>query len=106
MTERQQIAVLVAVTLLAGVLAVAGAAALPDLFRGDLEVQAYDAVFFENGTFIERYTYDVRSAGEYRMLFRYWEAPLTFTAVDRPHIEFIGMTAPPGTLGYIKNAED
>ena len=106
MTERQQIAVLVAVTLLAGVLAVAGAAALPDLFRGDLEVQAYDAVFFENGTFIERYTYDVRSAGEYRMLFRYWEAPLTFTAVDRPHIEFIGMTAPPGTVGYIKNAED
>ncbi|WP_317064110.1 DUF2207 domain-containing protein [Methanoculleus caldifontis] len=105
MTERQQIIILVAITLLAGVLAVAGALALPDLLRGSLEVQDYDAVFYENGTFIERYTYDVRSAGEYRMLFRYWDAPLTFAAVDRPHIEFVQMTAPPGTIGYVRNAE-
>lgn len=103
-TERQQILILVAITLLVGVLAVAGAAALPGLFRGNLDVQNYDAVFFENGTLIERYTYDVRSAGEYRMLYRYWNAPLTFGAVDRPHIEFLGMTAPPGTVGYVKDS--
>lgn len=105
MTERQQITALVAITLFVGVLAVAGAVALPDLFRGDLEVQDYDAVFYENGTLIERYTYDVQAAGEYRMLFRYWEAPLTFAAINRPHIEFLGMTAPPGTIGYVRNAE-
>jgi len=102
-TERQQILVLVAITLIVGVLAVAGANALPALFRGSLEIEQYDAVFYENGTLIERYTYDVRSAGEYRMLFRYWDAPLAFSAIDRPHIEFLGMTAPPGTIGYVKN---
>ncbi|MCE5339223.1 MAG: DUF2207 domain-containing protein [Methanomicrobiaceae archaeon] len=104
MTERQQILILVAITLLVGVLAVAGAAALPGLFRGDLDVQHYDAVFFENGTLVERYTYDVHAAGEYRMLFRYWDAPLTFAAIDRPHIEFLGMTAPPGIVGYVKDS--
>jgi uncharacterized membrane protein len=77
-TERQQIISLVAITLFVGVLAVAGATALPGLLRGDLDVQHYDAVFFENGTLVERYTYDVHAAGEYRMLFRYWDAPLTF----------------------------
>ncbi|MCM2465061.1 DUF2207 domain-containing protein [Methanoculleus oceani] len=102
-TERQQILILVAITLLVGVLAVVGANALPGLFRGSLDVEHYDAVFYENGTLVERYTYDVRSAGEYRMLFRYWDAPLTFTAIDRPHIEFLGMTAPPGTVGYVKD---
>lgn len=103
-TERQQILILISVTLLVGVLAVAGAAALPGLFRGNLDVQDYDAVFFENGTLIERYTYDVRAAGEYRMLFRYWDAPLTFGAIDQPHVEFLGMTAPPGTIGYVKDS--
>jgi uncharacterized membrane protein len=105
MTERQQIAILVAITLLVGVLAVAGVNALGGLFQGNLEVQHYDAVFYDNGTFIERYTYDVRAAGEYRMLFRYWADPLTFMAIDQPHIEFLGMTAPPGTIGYIKDFE-
>jgi uncharacterized membrane protein len=105
MTERQQILILVAITLLVGVLAVAGATALPDSFRGDLEVQHYDAVFFENGTLVERYVYDIRAAGEYRMLFRYWAAPITFNALDRPHIEFLGMTAPPGTVGYVKDLD-
>ena len=104
-TERQQILALVAITLLVGVLAVAGATALPGLLGGNLDVEYYDAVFYENGTLVERYTYDVRSAGEYRMLFRYWDAPLTFGAIDRPHIEFLGMTAPPGTIGYVKDSE-
>nr|WP_303714140.1 DUF2207 domain-containing protein [Methanoculleus marisnigri] len=104
-TERQQVLALVAITLLVGVLAVAGATALPGLFGGNQDVEYYDAVFYENGTLVERYTYDVRSAGEYRMLFCYWDAPLTFGAIDRPHIEFLGMTAPPGTIGYVKDSE-
>src|SRR5690606_28028620 len=104
-TERQQILSLVAITLLVGVLAVAGATALPWLFHGNLEIQHYDAVFFENGTLVERYTYDVHAGGEYRMLFRYWNAPLTFGPTDRPHVEFLGMTAPPGTVGYVKDSE-
>ncbi len=103
-TEQQQILILVAITLLIGVLAVAGAVALPGLLQGDLDVGHYDAVFYENGTLIERYTYDVRAAGEYRMLFRYWDAPLTFAAIDRPHVEFLGMTAPPGVIGYARDS--
>ncbi|NMA10113.1 MAG: DUF2207 domain-containing protein, partial [Methanomicrobiales archaeon] len=102
-TERQQILTLITITLVVGVLAVVGANALPALFRGSLDVEHYDAVFYENGALIERYTYDVRAAGEYRMLFRYWDAPLAFSATDRPHIEFVGMIAPPGTIGYVKD---
>jgi len=105
-TERQQIAILVAITLIIGVLAVTGATALPGLFRGNLDVQHYDAVFSEDGILVERYTYDVHASGEYRMLFRNWDAPLTFGAVDRPHIEFLSMTAPPGTIGYVKDFEE
>ncbi|NLA38924.1 MAG: DUF2207 domain-containing protein, partial [Methanomicrobiales archaeon] len=112
-TERQQITGVVVITLIIGMLAatiaflaVSGATALPGLFHKDLEIQHYDAVFFENGTLIERYTYDVRVSGEYRMLFRYWDAPLTFETIDRPHIEFLSMTAPPGTVGYAKDSED
>ena len=105
LTERQQIISVVAITLIIGVLAVFGATAIPWLFHGNLEIQHYDAVFFENGTLIERYTYDVHEAGEYRMLFRYWDAPLTFRPADHPHIEFLSMTAPPGTIGYVTDAE-
>jgi len=103
MTERQQILTLTALTLLIGVMAVAGANALPGFFAGGLEVEHYDAVFYENGTLIERYTYDVSAPGEYRMLFRYWDAPLSFHAIDRPHIEFSGMTSPAGTIGYVRD---
>ena len=84
-------------------MAVAGANALPGFFAGGLEVEHYDAVFYENGTLIERYTYDVSAPGEYRMLFRYWDAPLSFHAIDRPHIEFSGMTSPAGTIGYVRD---
>jgi len=83
MTERQQIFILTVLTLLIGVMAVAGANALPGFFAGGLEVEHYDAVFYGNGTLIERYTYDVSAPGEYRMLFRYWDAPLSFHAIDR-----------------------
>jgi len=102
-TERQQILSLLAITLVIGVLAIIGANALPALLKEDLEVEHYDAVFYKNGTLIERYTYDVHSTGEYRMLFRYWDAPLVFSPVDRPHIEFVGMTALPGTIGYVRD---
>lgn len=105
MTERQQITVLVAITLLIGISAIAGSITLPGLFAEDLNVQNYDMVFFENGTLVESYTYDVRTPGEYRMLFRYWDVPLTFNPIDRPHIEFLGMTAPPEAIGYVKNSE-
>ena len=103
MTERQQIFTLVVITLLIGVMAAVGANALPDFFAGGLEVEHYDAVFYENGTLIERYTYHVREPGEYRMLFRYWDAPLSFASIDRPHIEFAGLSAPPGTIGYVRD---
>jgi uncharacterized membrane protein len=102
-SERQQIIILVVVTLVVGVAAVTAATALPGLFEGNLVVEDYNAVFYENGTLIERYTYDVSAPGEYRMLFRYWNEPLTFTSLNRPYIEFVEMTVPPGTIGYIKD---
>ncbi|MDD5419784.1 MAG: DUF2207 domain-containing protein, partial [Methanomicrobiaceae archaeon] len=103
LTERQQIALLFAITLAIGVLALAGAAALPSLLEGDLAVAEYEAAFFENGTLVERYTYQIETPGRYRMLFRYWEDPLVFDPISTPHIEFVGMDVPDGTIGYVRD---
>ncbi|MDN7024904.1 DUF2207 domain-containing protein [Methanoculleus sp. FWC-SCC1] len=103
LSEKQQIILLFGITLAIGILAVAGASALPALFEGDLVVQEYDAVFSADGTLVEEYTYDVRQSGEYRMLFRYWAAPLAFEPLNRPYIAFGSIDVPEGTIGYVKN---
>ncbi len=68
-------------------------------------VDSYDAVLYENGTLTEQYTYDVRTSGEYRMLFRFWEAPLTFGPSSGPCVQFVSATPSPGTIGYAKDEE-
>lgn len=103
LSEKQQVAALVAITLAIGVLAFTGASALPGFLEGDLVVREYEAAFSANGTLVEEYTYDVRQSGEYRMLFRFWDAPLTFEPLNRPYISFLGLTAPGGTTGYVKD---
>ncbi len=103
LSEKQQVFLLLGITLAIGVLAFAGANALPGLFEGDLVVQEYDAVFSADGTLVEEYTYDVRQSGEYRMLFRYWAVPLTFEPLSRPYVAFGSIDVPEGTIGYVKN---
>ncbi|MEI6293099.1 MAG: DUF2207 domain-containing protein, partial [Methanomicrobiales archaeon] len=104
MSELKQIVSLVIISLLvaAGVILLAGA--LPGLIEGDLVVGHYDAVLYENGTLAEHYDYVVKNSGEYRMLYRFWEAPLLTNPSDKPYLEFVSLTNPPGTTGYIKDA--
>jgi len=103
LSENRQIATLVLITFFLGVLAVGAAVVLPPLFEGDLVVDDYQAVFYENGTLVERYTYDVQVSGEYRMLFRYFDDTLTFVDTASPHIRYLGMDVPEGVIGYAKD---
>ena len=97
MSETKQLAVLVIAGLILGIIGIVLVSSVPPLFEGDLVVDSYDAVLYENGTLTERYTYDVRTSGEYRMLFRFWEAPLTFGPGSGPSVQFVSATPSPGT---------
>ncbi|MCU0630697.1 MAG: DUF2207 domain-containing protein, partial [Methanoregulaceae archaeon] len=76
MSELKQIISLVIISLLVGAGVIFLAGALPGLIEGDLVVGYYDAVLHENGTLTERYDFVVKNSGQYRMLYRFWEAPL------------------------------
>ncbi|TFG89282.1 MAG: DUF2207 domain-containing protein, partial [Candidatus Atribacteria bacterium] len=103
MNEARQLAVLVIATLVLGMTGLLLVEVVSPLFEGDLVVDSYEAILFENGTLSEHYTYDVKVSGEYRMLFRSWEAPLVFTATNQPSIQFLSVNPPAGTYGYAKD---
>jgi len=102
-SETKQLAILVIASLILGILGLALVTAIPSFFEGNLVVDSYDAVLYENGTLTEHYTYDVKTSGQYRMLYRSWEAPLTFTPVSHPSVEIISASPPQGTVAYAKN---
>jgi uncharacterized membrane protein len=110
MDEIKQIAVIFAATLLIGIFSVIIAGtiqSLPADFGGDLTAESYEVTWSEDGTLTEKYVYDVKSSGEYRMLYRVWAAPLTWSASpdkiqNSGYIELTGVKTPDGTLGYIK----
>ncbi|MGA8778378.1 DUF2207 domain-containing protein, partial [Methanoregula sp.] len=103
MSEIKQVVVLVIATLLIGVIGLAAVLTIPPLLQGDLVASSYGAVLYPNGTLHEQYTYTVDNSGEYRMLYRSWEAPLTFTAVNQSSIQLVTIDAPAGTIGYAKD---
>ncbi|MDD3622762.1 MAG: DUF2207 domain-containing protein, partial [Methanofollis sp.] len=104
MSENRKIATLLIVTLFLGVAALGLSAAMPFLTEGDLVVDDYQAALYENGTFVERYTYDVALSNEYRMLFRFFDDRLTFVDASSPHVKFEEMKVPEGVIGYVKDA--
>jgi hypothetical protein len=101
--ETRQLAWLVGISLLLGVIGLIIVTITPPLFEGNLVVDHYEAVLYDNGTLTEQYTYDVKSSGQYRMLYRSWEAPLTLSGSTVPNIQFVALKAPEGTMGYIKD---
>ena len=103
MSEIKQLALLVIVTLVLGIIGLVLVTAVPPMFEGNLVVDSYDAVLYENGTLTEHYTYDVKTSGEYRMLYRLWEAPLTFTPPTQPSVEINSAIPPTGTVAYAKD---
>ena len=103
MNEKQQLSVIVVASLVLGIIGLVLVTVVPPLLEGNLVVDSYDAVLYENGTLTEKYTYDVRTSGQYRMLFRTWEVPLTFNTGIVPSVQFVSATPPSGIIGYAKD---
>jgi len=101
--EKKDIVLLLVVTAAIGAVTIAIALLVPALFEGDLVIADYRATLHENGTFVEAYTYEVKQGGNYRMLYRFWQDPLSTQVLDVPHIQIVGMETPPGTVGYIRD---
>jgi len=105
--EKRQILILVAATFIIGIVALAAVISFPSPEADDLVAESYNAIWYEDGTLVEEYTYDVKSGGQYRMLFRQWDYYLTFEkSTDIPSIEFISMDVPKGTVGYAKDYQN
>ncbi|HUU74829.1 MAG TPA: DUF2207 domain-containing protein [Methanoregulaceae archaeon] len=103
MNEKRQIATLVIITLVIGIVVVLFTSLLGGLMEGDLVIDNYQASFTEDGALSEEYSYEVKSSGQYRMLFRFWEDDLSINPLQSPYIEFKEMRVPPGVVGYVKD---
>jgi uncharacterized membrane protein len=103
MGETRQLLALVVLALVIGAIAVLIAMAIPSALEGDLVISQYQAELQPDGHFSETYTYEVKAGGEYRMLYRYWQDPMTIGNLTTPFIQLLGMDAPPGTIGYAKD---
>jgi uncharacterized membrane protein len=103
-SEIKQLALLVIATLVLGIIGLGLITVIPPLLEGNLAVDSYDAVLYENGTLTEHYTYDVKTSGQYRMLYRSWQVPLTLGTSSSPSVQFISANPPSGTIGYVKDA--
>ncbi|MFP3951740.1 MAG: DUF2207 family protein [Candidatus Bathyarchaeia archaeon] len=102
MSERREILTLVGITLVVGVAAIAFLGFIPSIGFGDAYVESYRAIFYENGTLIEEYTYRLKSGGN-RFLYRVWDAPLSTQNPGMPYIEPIKIEPVLGAIGYSKD---
>ena len=60
MGETRQIAVIVIIALVLGVIGLVIISAIPSLLQGDLAVDSYEATLYQNGTLQEQYIYQVQ----------------------------------------------
>ena len=75
-----------------------------DFFQnsGDLVVDNYTVELSPDGTLIETYEYNVGTSGVYTMLYRYWDAPVTYqSSLEIPHFKVTNITSP--CISYVKN---
>jgi uncharacterized membrane protein len=103
MSEERQLILLFIVAIGVAALGILIGTAIPALLEGNLVVDSYHADFGQNGTLTETFTYQVKTDGEYRMLFRFWNAPLSLTLLNYPFILYNDMTIPQGVIGYVKD---
>jgi len=99
--EKKQLAILVIATLAIGIVSILLMSMVGSLMEGDLVIDHYEAEFSADGSLTETYTYEVKSSGRYRMLYRYWQDDLSLSPLQSPYIEFEGMEAPDGVVGYV-----
>jgi uncharacterized membrane protein len=103
MGDSKQLALVVIAGLLIGGIGIALVTIIPPFFEGDLSVRSYAATLYDNGTLTEQYTYDVKTSGEYHMLYRSWEEPLLFTTPTKSSVIMVSATPPPGTVAYARD---
>jgi hypothetical protein len=104
MAEQRQIATYMAVAFLIAVGGQLIPGAVSGLFEEDAYVADYAATLYPNGTLVEEFSYRL-NVGDKRFLFRNWDASLTLGYVGYPHIEFVKIVSPPGTVAYVKDAD-
>ena len=103
MGETRQIGLLVVITLTLGIVAVAGSQLINGIgFSGSAVVDRYEATLSPNGTLRETFTYKFTEQ-RYRMLYRSWEVPVSYTPRNSPYIQPLAVNGPPGTVSYIKD---
>ncbi|HUV79647.1 MAG TPA: DUF2207 domain-containing protein [Candidatus Bathyarchaeia archaeon] len=101
MSEKRQLAILIFVVFLIGFAGVFLAAAIT--CYGDVYVDSYQADLYPNGTLEETFIYEIEESGKYRMLYRVWEAPLSWEKRGEPYVEPVSISPPPGTIPYTKD---
>ena len=101
MEEKQQIIVVVIAALVIAIVAVAGVLTFTlSAGGGPLVVDTYTAEWQHDGTLAEKYVYEVANTGQYRFLFRAWDAPLVIAPIGSPSVEVTSVTPEEGTIGY------
>ena len=63
----------------------------------------YIASFSWDGKVNETFHYHVKSSDNFTMLYRNFNVPLVTKNIQDPHIEFLGIDAPEGTITYLKD---
>ncbi len=102
MDERLQIIGLMAVALVIGFLGYTVIEA-PRADEGSVYVDSYSADLYLNGTFLEKFDYQVNDGRRYRMLYKDWKVPLSFNALSQPYVELLDINPPGGSLPYAKD---
>ncbi|MCJ7761534.1 DUF2207 domain-containing protein, partial [Candidatus Bathyarchaeota archaeon] len=103
MAETKQIVTLTILTLIIGIIGVSIVNYVPSLFEGDVVVDEYTAKLYPNGLLLEDYTYNVKTAYHYRMLYRSWQAPLSMEKLNTPHIQFLNASSSEKLIFYSKD---
>ena len=111
MNEERQAAILIGIVALIGLGGLYLTGGIPfleepfpaGLFLGDVYVDSYRADLYLNGTLAERFDYQVKSSGKYRMLYRNWKMPLSSQSLDTPYIEPLGILPTSGAVPYVRD---
>jgi hypothetical protein len=82
---------------------VTGVASQPSTLLSGLDGD-YSASYSWDGTLDEKYWFRVTSLNDFSMLFRAFSVPLVTASSPIPHIEFITMGGPDGTISYVKDS--
>jgi uncharacterized membrane protein len=68
-----------------------------------LVIAEYKAFFYVDGTLIENYVYEVKASNRFKMLYRFWEAPLSINRLNEPSIQFLNASINNEAFVYLKD---